>query len=168
MASDTSGSNEGWRVDTVNHNLVPGHGRRVHRRQLRPPSATPTATPTVHPLLRQRLQQRHSYSYSYGYSHDDSYCYTNSYSYGYGQTNAYCEAQRNTEATSHTAAAPLRELAWRFWGAHASRVLVSASTPKRIFPSASQLTLNRADRRSPRWRGRHRQHAGRVRSPNSA
>ncbi len=67
------------------------------------------------------------YAYCYGYIHADAQCYSNSYGYGHRETNAYGKAQRNSEATSHTAAAPLREPAWRFWGAHACRVLVSAS-----------------------------------------
>ena len=77
---------------------------------------------------------RHGYSehyaYCYGYIHADAQCYSNSYSYGYGhrETNAYCEAQRNSEATSYTAAAPLREPGVAILGsARASRDLVSAS-----------------------------------------
>jgi hypothetical protein len=69
----------------------------------------------------------------YGSSHDYTYCYPLSDSYGYGQTNTYRKAQRNAKATSYSATPPLRDVAWRFWGAHASRVLVSASTPKRTF-----------------------------------
>ena len=71
------------------------------------------------------------YSYGYGYFHrygnSDRYGYRHTECYGYGQTNTYPAASPNTETTSHTAAASLRELGWRFWGARASRVLVSAS-----------------------------------------
>lgn len=52
MASDTSGSNEGWRVDTVNITWCQGQGPPCS------PSPTPTATPRVtprpHPTPRQR------------------------------------------------------------------------------------------------------------------
>jgi hypothetical protein len=50
--------------------------------------------------------QRHPNSHKCGYSYDYTYRYTNSYSYGYGQANPHRAAQRNTEATSHSAAAP--------------------------------------------------------------
>jgi hypothetical protein len=66
------------------------------------------------------------YAYGYGYIHAYAECYSNSYSYGHRKTNAYRKAQRNSEATSHTAAAPLREPAWRFWGAHTCRVMLLA------------------------------------------
>ena len=46
---------------------------------------------------------------------------------GYTQADAYCEATCDTETAADSAAKPLRELAWRFWGAHVSHVLVSAS-----------------------------------------
>src|SRR5206468_407147 len=47
MASDTSGSNEGWRVDTVN--LFGCHGPPCTPTPTAPPSATPTPTPTATP-----------------------------------------------------------------------------------------------------------------------
>ena len=58
--------------------------------------------------------QRDTNSYSYGYSDDYGYgyCHCNSYSYRYGhchgETNAYREAPRNAEATSYSAATPLK------------------------------------------------------------
>ena len=97
----------------------------------------------------QRDTNRHSYGYSDGYcnykfncySHrnrnDDSdrnrYCnfHGNCYSDCHCQAKPYCKAPPNSEATSYSSATPLSKLAWRFWGAHAFRVLVSASTPKR-------------------------------------
>ena len=50
MASDTTGSNEGWRVDNVNQTWCQGHGTPCRRRQLRHQAATPTATrrPVLH------------------------------------------------------------------------------------------------------------------------
>ncbi len=55
MASDTTGSNEGWRVDTVD--LFVLQGRRVLRRRRLQPDATATITGnTVTP---------HSYGYCY-------------------------------------------------------------------------------------------------------
>ena len=65
------------------------------------------------------------YAYCYGYIHADAQCYSNSYSYGYGQTNAYREAQRNSEATSHTAAAPLRNVTNYGYGTKHLPALVS-------------------------------------------
>jgi hypothetical protein len=47
MASDTSGSNEGWRVDTVNLNYC--QGPPCSPTPTVPPSATPTSTPTTTP-----------------------------------------------------------------------------------------------------------------------
>ena len=46
----------------------------------------------------------------------------------------------------------------RFRGAHATRVLVSATRRNNLCFEGSK--------KSSRWRGRHRQHAGRVRSPD--
>jgi len=43
------------------------------------------------------------------YGHGHAQCYTNSHSNGYGQTNTHCTAERNTEAATYTAAAPLRK-----------------------------------------------------------
>ena len=43
-------------------------------------------------------------SYAYEYTQ----CYTNGYGHGHRETNANSKAQRNSEATSHTAAAPLK------------------------------------------------------------
>ena len=104
------------RVGALTMSIKPGAkgtGRRVHQRQL--------------PLQVQRRQLRlrytqcytngygHGYSeqyaYCYGYIHADAQCYNNSYSYGYGhrETNAHRKAQGNSKATSHTAAAPLRD-----------------------------------------------------------
>ena len=40
-----------------------------------------------------------------------------------------------------------RELAWRFWGAHASRVLVSASTPKQTFQKFKHLICSERTRK---------------------
>jgi hypothetical protein len=115
----------------------------------------------------QRDTNSHLYGYSDDYGHGYCHCHCNSYSYRYGhchgETNAYREAQRNAETTSYSAVTPLRELAWRFWGAHVSHVLVSASTPKQSL--ALRSCLDRVGKRSPHWRGRHRQHAGRVCSP---
>src|SRR4029450_5553169 len=52
MASDTSGSNEGWRVDTVNVSYCHGQGTPCASPTFTPtPSATATATPTVTPTL---------------------------------------------------------------------------------------------------------------------
>src|SRR5438105_2824427 len=48
------------------------------------------------------------------------------------------------------------------WVAHASRVLVAASRRNNLFREA------RPAGKSPRWRGRHRQHAGRVRYPETS
>jgi hypothetical protein len=88
-----------------------------------------------------RYSEHYAYGYSYfnGNSHGNSYSYSYRYRHCHGhchchcQANAYRKTQRNAKATSHSVATPLREVAWRFWGAHASRVLVSASTPKRTF-----------------------------------
>jgi hypothetical protein len=52
MASDTSGSGEGWRVDTVNITWCRGQGPPCS------PSPTPTATPRVTPRSRPTPQQR--------------------------------------------------------------------------------------------------------------
>ena len=49
MASDTSGSNEGWRVDTVDITWCQGHGPPCSPTPTAPASATPTATATVTP-----------------------------------------------------------------------------------------------------------------------
>ena len=96
--------------------------------------------------------EHYGYGYSYGYIDADAQRYGNSYSHGYGhgETNAYRKAQRYSEATFHTAAAPLRELAWRLWGAHVSHVLVSASTPKRTFQKFQASDLQRTHTKSPR------------------
>ena len=52
MASDTSGSNEGWRVDTVNIAYCHGQGTPCATPTFTPmPSATATATPTITPTL---------------------------------------------------------------------------------------------------------------------
>src|SRR5438105_14211643 len=48
------------------------------------------------------------------------------------------------------------------WVAHASRVLVAASRRNNLFREA------RPAGKRPRWRGRHRQHAGRVRYPETS
>jgi subtilisin family serine protease len=48
MASDTTGSNEGWRVDNVNQTWCQGHGTPCASPTV-PPSATPTSTPTTTP-----------------------------------------------------------------------------------------------------------------------
>jgi serine protease AprX len=49
MASDTSGSNEGWRIDTLNITGCHGQGTPC-------PSPTPTPTPTVRPTPTPRLR----------------------------------------------------------------------------------------------------------------
>ena len=49
MASDTSGSNEGWRVDNVNQTWCQGHGTPCSPTPTGSPSATPTSTPTNTP-----------------------------------------------------------------------------------------------------------------------
>ena len=49
MASDTSGSDEGWRVDTVNIIWCRGTGPPCSPTPTGSPSATPTATPTNTP-----------------------------------------------------------------------------------------------------------------------
>ena len=49
MATDTSGSDEGWRVDTVNIIWCRGTGPPCSPTPTAPPSATPTATPTNTP-----------------------------------------------------------------------------------------------------------------------
>ena len=52
MASDTSGSNEGWRVDTVNITYCHGQGTPCASPTFTPtPTATATATPTVTPTF---------------------------------------------------------------------------------------------------------------------
>jgi subtilisin family serine protease len=54
MASDTSGSNEGWRVDTVNITWCQGQGTPCPTPTPTPsitPTPTPTATPTVTPTV---------------------------------------------------------------------------------------------------------------------
>ena len=133
----------------------------------------------------QRYTNGHSYGYSDGYSTPSSY--SNSYSYALRPrrptATRYCTAQRNSEATCHcqanallrgrnltteattyTAATPLSELAWRFWGAHA--LACWFRRPRRNELSWRFVAgLIEYGKRSPRWRGRHRQHAGRVRSP---
>lgn len=81
--------------------------------------------------------QRHRNSDKYGNSYDYTYRYTLSDSYGYGQTNTYCAASPNTEATSHSAATPLKQpalVSWRgdFWAAHVAlrdgRLLLTTMT----------------------------------------
>ena len=89
------------------------------------------------------------------------------------QTNAHCQAERNTETASHTSAASDAVM-----GSAHVRPQQDAIRPgsaacwfrrraETIFPSALQLTLNGANRESPRWRRRQRQHAGRVRYPRT-
>jgi hypothetical protein len=78
------------------------------------------------------------YGCGYCNSHSNSYSYRYGHCNGHGETNAYRKAQRNAKTTSHSAATPLRELAWRFWGA------VAAATwfrrPRRNeLPGASSL-----------------------------
>ena len=57
------------------------------------------------------------YAYCYGYIHADAQYYSNSYPYGYShrETNAYRKAQRNSEATSHTAATPPKGTVINYW-----------------------------------------------------
>jgi len=66
-----------------------------------------------------RHTERYGYCYTehYGNSYDYTYRHTLSDSYGYDQTNTYCAASPNTEATSHSAAASLRQPALVSWRA---------------------------------------------------
>ena len=47
MATDTSGSDEGWRVDTVRYHLVPRNGAAVYTDANPDATATATVTPTA-------------------------------------------------------------------------------------------------------------------------
>ena len=60
MASDTSGSNEGWRVDTVNIIWCRGRGHRVHRRQLPLQVQRQHLRLRIRLVLHQRLRLPHS------------------------------------------------------------------------------------------------------------
>ncbi len=97
MASDTSGSSEGWRADTVNITWCQG------------PPCTPTSDSKCH-IQAYANCDAYSYSYTYEYAQRyancNSYCYVNSYPYSYGQAYADCPASRNTETTPDSAAAP--------------------------------------------------------------
>ena len=103
------------RVGALTMSIKPGAKgtvRRVRRHQLRLQVQRRQLRLRIRLVLHQRLRPRlqEYYAYCYGYIHADAQCYSNSYSYGYGhrETNAYRKAQRNSEATSHTAASPLK------------------------------------------------------------
>ena len=66
MASDTSGSNEGWRVDTVN--VTCAKHRRVHRRQRRQVQRRQLRQ-RIRPVLHQRLRLRPALREHYAYGH---------------------------------------------------------------------------------------------------
>jgi hypothetical protein len=108
---------------------------------------------------------RYAYRYCYSYFNCNSYCYR--YGHCHGQANADRAPAAHTETTTHTAAASLRvgdhsqRFEIRVRVAHAPRVLVSASRRNEL----SWRFVAGFIERSPRWRGRHRQHAGRVRYP---
>ena len=67
---------------------------------------------------------------------------------------------------SHRISSNLNPRRWfaNFWGAHAARVLVSASRRNNLLLHAIPVPLGAHDK-SSRSRGRARQHASRVRSP---
>src|SRR5947209_8130577 len=90
----------------------------------------------------------HAYTYSNCNSHSDTY----------GQTNTHAQARDNTEGTSYPTAASGR----------GARMIRSRSPLRPSFGVAPRrtswyLAIDFENyRRSPRWRGRHRQHARRV------
>ena len=70
MASDNSGSSEGWRVDTIDISWC--QGPPCSPTPTAPPSATPTATATVTPTATPSATATAT---SYGYSYDYTYRY---------------------------------------------------------------------------------------------
>jgi hypothetical protein len=86
----------------------------------------------------------HSDSNSYGDSHDHAKCYGDGDSHSYREADAHCPACNDTKATSNASAATGRKgteliIGVWVWGAHASRVLVSVSTPKQSLQKFKHL-----------------------------
>ena len=140
MASDTSGSNEGWRVDNVNITWCQGHGHAMcdgNSDRLRATAtATPTATLTPTPTVTLTPTPTATVT-----------LYTNSYSYSYGQTNAHCKAQRNYRGhVLHRRRAPKGTGVAILGSARVSRAGFGVA-PKRTFLSLSGWLI-RADRSS--------------------
>ena len=163
MASDTSGSSEGWRVDTVNVMGCQGDPSLCSPTPTPPITPTPTVSPTVTHAQRPRqpqlhlqlLRRLHQRPLRGDVRHR-----------GRGRLR-----RRVPKATvinyrcGTKAPTSSRELAWRFWGAVAAATWFGVA-PKRTF-LALRDWLDRVGERSPRWRGRQRQHARRVCYPDN-
>ena len=135
MASDTGGSNEGWRVDNVNQTWCQGHGTPCATATAT--QCTPTATPTYayytntngHATALLRLLQR---------LHSDAITPTATPT-ATALDQRLLRGQRDSEATSYTAAAPLRR-SWRGdSGERPPRRPGFGVPPKRTFAGVSRL-----------------------------